>query len=364
MHRNCTCCTPNPDLLQRICPSRTWERDFSDLRRQWSHHSKTGLLMNDEQHKEHHCKCKKQKKAVGRFGVAWISETPACCYSDPFGWQVEFVDTPSNVEQRCQEMVKWVNSPPLPREEAIEKKPTKDKEKRLKRKSKKSREHKEHRHSKKEYMSHSCICEERQEKACCCEDTYQNSKKQRSGCCCEDVRDYSNDCCCCEFKQVSFESCECHSSSDSDSDAADADDQIPEKDTPQKDRKSPPPSRTSSRASNRSEEKQRNDEAAAQQADDNGEVELEVIESGRQINHPEKQTRFDKRSSTQVLSRKGSGDHSKTSIENDHSKRSMVSHKSAKSNEEISNEGKTSKNRNEFDCKVFVRLYSRERSRK
>lgn len=342
MHHNCTCCTPNPDLLQRICPSRMWERDFSDLRRQWSHHSKTGLLMNDQQHKEHRCKCKKSKKATGRFGVAWISETPACCYSDPFGWQVEFVDTPSKVEQRCQEMVKWVNSPPLPKEEAIEKKSKKDKEKRSRRKKSK-----EHKHIKKEYTSFLCACQERQEKTCCCEDTHQNSRKQRSGCCCEDVRDYSNDCCCCELKRVSFESCECRSSSDSDGDSSDADDQIPEKDTPHKDQKSPGPSRTGSRASHQSADNPKND--------DNAEAEIEVIESGRQINDPDKHS---KRSSTQVLSRKGSGDHSKTSIDNDHCKCYTLSNKSAKTSE---GNALIRKNGNEIDCKLFVRLYSREK---
>lgn len=52
-------------------------------------------------------------KAKGRFGLAWVAETPDCPCPEPIGWQVEFVDTPSKVEQRCKEMVRWINCPPM-----------------------------------------------------------------------------------------------------------------------------------------------------------------------------------------------------------------------------------------------------------
>lgn len=123
-NHSCACHAHSPDLLQRICPTRAWERDFSDLRRQWSQHSKNGLLMNQNNHAEGSCcKCMRSKQVRGRFGVAWLAETPGHCYSEPYGWQVEFVDTPSRVDQRCKDMVKWINSPPLPKEDTVENKP-------------------------------------------------------------------------------------------------------------------------------------------------------------------------------------------------------------------------------------------------
>ncbi|GJQ84534.1 hypothetical protein Trydic_g20030 [Trypoxylus dichotomus] len=54
------------------------------------------------------------RRVKGRFGLAFVAETPCCC-PEPIGWQVEFCDTPSKVEQRCKEMVQWANCPPLPR---------------------------------------------------------------------------------------------------------------------------------------------------------------------------------------------------------------------------------------------------------
>lgn len=59
--------------------------------------------------------CDYEPKVKGRFGLAWVSESPECPYPEPVGWQVEFHDTPSKVEQKCQEMVRWINCPPLPR---------------------------------------------------------------------------------------------------------------------------------------------------------------------------------------------------------------------------------------------------------
>lgn len=55
-----------------------------------------------------------EQKVRGRFGIAFVTDTPCCC-PEPMGWQVEFCDTPAKVEQKCKEMMQWVNCPPLPR---------------------------------------------------------------------------------------------------------------------------------------------------------------------------------------------------------------------------------------------------------
>ncbi|KAK9704066.1 hypothetical protein QE152_g28511 [Popillia japonica] len=54
------------------------------------------------------------RRVKGQFGLVFVAETP-CCYPEPIGWQIEFCDTPSKVEQHCREMVQWGNCPPLPR---------------------------------------------------------------------------------------------------------------------------------------------------------------------------------------------------------------------------------------------------------
>lgn len=59
--------------------------------------------------------CSESPRVKGRFGLAWVSESPECPFPEPIGWQVEFHDTPSKVEQKCKEMVRWINCPPLPR---------------------------------------------------------------------------------------------------------------------------------------------------------------------------------------------------------------------------------------------------------
>ncbi|KAF5289118.1 hypothetical protein FQA39_LY15220 [Lamprigera yunnana] len=56
------------------------------------------------------CRC--PQKIKGKFGLAWVIETPNRVCS-PDGWQVEFTDTPSEVLKKCQNMLMWVNSPPL-----------------------------------------------------------------------------------------------------------------------------------------------------------------------------------------------------------------------------------------------------------
>lgn len=100
------CCTHYPDLLQKICPTRTWEADSVPAKRHFE--------SAPPRRKRQSCRCNPNKKVRGKFGVAWICETPSCTCCEPFGWQVEFTDTPANVEQRCREMIEWVNNPPLP----------------------------------------------------------------------------------------------------------------------------------------------------------------------------------------------------------------------------------------------------------
>lgn len=63
------------------------------------------------------CCCNNQVKA--KFGLAWIAELPNCTCREPLGWQVEFIGTPSNVKLKCDEMVAWVNCPPLPNKDIL-----------------------------------------------------------------------------------------------------------------------------------------------------------------------------------------------------------------------------------------------------
>ncbi|XP_060530727.1 uncharacterized protein LOC132704625 [Cylas formicarius] len=61
-----------------------------------------------------YCECRPEKKlkTKGKFGLAYIMETPMR-KSNPCGWQVEFNDTPSTIERNCQQMLNWANCPPL-----------------------------------------------------------------------------------------------------------------------------------------------------------------------------------------------------------------------------------------------------------
>lgn len=61
------------------------------------------------------CKCKNDKKHLikGKFGLAYIVETPKVKMTTPVGWQIEFEDTPSGVINDCNKMVEWVSYPPL-----------------------------------------------------------------------------------------------------------------------------------------------------------------------------------------------------------------------------------------------------------
>ncbi|KAF7275773.1 hypothetical protein GWI33_011285, partial [Rhynchophorus ferrugineus] len=58
------------------------------------------------------CCCVKSNNVKGKFGVAYLVDTPnrKC---DPCGWEVEFNDTPSQVDYNCTRMMKWVTCPPL-----------------------------------------------------------------------------------------------------------------------------------------------------------------------------------------------------------------------------------------------------------
>ncbi|KAJ8919565.1 hypothetical protein NQ315_002187 [Exocentrus adspersus] len=60
------------------------------------------------------CLCFKEKpKVKGKFGLAYIVQTPNDRSCKPLGWQVEFQDTPSQIDRNCQKMVNWVTCPPL-----------------------------------------------------------------------------------------------------------------------------------------------------------------------------------------------------------------------------------------------------------
>ncbi|KAG5883921.1 hypothetical protein JTB14_032144 [Gonioctena quinquepunctata] len=58
------------------------------------------------------CSCEKPL-VKGKFGLAYVLETPKKKICKPLGWQVEFEDTPSRIANNCKKMMKWVNSPPL-----------------------------------------------------------------------------------------------------------------------------------------------------------------------------------------------------------------------------------------------------------
>uniref|UniRef100_A0A6P7GFZ7 Uncharacterized protein LOC114342003 n=1 Tax=Diabrotica virgifera virgifera TaxID=50390 RepID=A0A6P7GFZ7_DIAVI len=59
------------------------------------------------------CDYKKKQLTKGKFGLAYVIETPKKKITTPTGWQVEFEDTPSRIMQHCDKMERWVNCPPL-----------------------------------------------------------------------------------------------------------------------------------------------------------------------------------------------------------------------------------------------------------
>lgn len=70
------------------------------------------------------CNCCSCKKTIGKgkFGLAYIMETPRRRYTKPLGWEVEFADTPSNISYKCNKMASWANQPPI--SECLKTKPT------------------------------------------------------------------------------------------------------------------------------------------------------------------------------------------------------------------------------------------------
>lgn len=73
-----------------------------------------------EREKQIDCLCRKcleekkeKPKVKGKFGLAYIIQTPKENSCKPLGWQVEFKDTPSQIDRNCEKMVKWVTCPPL-----------------------------------------------------------------------------------------------------------------------------------------------------------------------------------------------------------------------------------------------------------
>lgn len=62
--------------------------------------------------KEYLCKCC-DDKIKAKFGLAWVASFPNCPYNEPLGWQVEFSGTAADVESKCQQIIDWVNAPPL-----------------------------------------------------------------------------------------------------------------------------------------------------------------------------------------------------------------------------------------------------------
>lgn len=85
------------------------ESPFTKLRESWSRH------YQDEMRGQCNCCCQNQNghaKVKGKFGVAYVIETPTrkC---KPCGWEIEFNDTPSQIENNCKKMMTWITCPPL-----------------------------------------------------------------------------------------------------------------------------------------------------------------------------------------------------------------------------------------------------------
>ncbi|CAH0561260.1 unnamed protein product [Brassicogethes aeneus] len=59
------------------------------------------------------CYCEKNCTQKGLFTIAWSAETPCCNPGRACGIELELCDTPSNIEQKCQELKEWLNCPPI-----------------------------------------------------------------------------------------------------------------------------------------------------------------------------------------------------------------------------------------------------------
>lgn len=103
----CDSCCPDEDCCypQDTTAIQKWKCEFSNLRRQWSDYTLC-CQKNDCD-----CCCPPKCLAKGKFGLAWIAETPnkKCCL--PCGWQLEICDTPSRIESQCDKMLSWANCP-------------------------------------------------------------------------------------------------------------------------------------------------------------------------------------------------------------------------------------------------------------
>ncbi|XP_048521877.1 uncharacterized protein LOC125504231 [Dendroctonus ponderosae] len=85
------------------------ESPFAKLRESWSRHfTLTTKGQGQCSHSEPPLNC----PTKGKFGVAYIIETPTrkC---RPCGWEVEFNDTPSQIDTNCKKMMQWITCPPL-----------------------------------------------------------------------------------------------------------------------------------------------------------------------------------------------------------------------------------------------------------
>lgn len=85
------------------------ESPFAKLRESWSRHFNCAP--------KNQCQCCGPQPPLkcptkGKFGVAYIIETPTrkC---KPCGWEVEFNDTPSQIDTNCKKMMQWITCPPL-----------------------------------------------------------------------------------------------------------------------------------------------------------------------------------------------------------------------------------------------------------
>ncbi|XP_050297605.1 uncharacterized protein LOC126736991 [Anthonomus grandis grandis] len=81
------------------------DSQFSKLRENWSRYLKCPTTP---------CQCCQfpKNKMKGKFGVAYVIETPnrKC---KPCGWEIEFTDTPSTIENNCKKIMNWITCPPL-----------------------------------------------------------------------------------------------------------------------------------------------------------------------------------------------------------------------------------------------------------
>lgn len=159
---------------------------FNKLRESWSKH------FDKESHNQCSCCCQNQPKpppkVKGKFGVAYVIETPSrkC---KPCGWEVEFNDTPSQIESTCRKMMNWITCPPLGecQEACCCSKPP-------------------------ETLHQVCArCCSKQPKQCCCP-----PKPERKQCCCSSKKPKKCYCCSTKKKCCCRPKCFCNSESSSD----------------------------------------------------------------------------------------------------------------------------------------------------